>query len=168
MLLCLTSTFRSRGFAPSQRLLPAWALQLCFAPLPPVGLRSSEPSPPSQPHHLSTFVPLMPLARTPDFRVLFRLGIRSYALTCYSKDAADALLTFSLSEAHRSERWLSPPLLCFRTLSRRKALTALQGIKRFELGWNFGSSADLHEFLHLVRGYAYNCVSRCRCRTAGC
>jgi len=34
---CLTVTFRSQGFAPSQRFGPRTSLRLCFTPLPLVG-----------------------------------------------------------------------------------------------------------------------------------
>jgi len=35
--VCLTDTFRSQGFSPSQRLDPAQASWLCFTPHPPLG-----------------------------------------------------------------------------------------------------------------------------------
>jgi hypothetical protein len=34
---------------------------------------------------------------------------------------------------------------------------ALQGIDRFELGWDFVSPSDLHELFHLIRECAFNC-----------
>lgn len=37
-LVCLTNTFRSQGFSPSQRFDPGTPLRLYFKPHPPVGL----------------------------------------------------------------------------------------------------------------------------------
>jgi hypothetical protein len=59
VLVCLPNTFRSQGFSPSQRFHPARAVWLCFTPLPPIGFRSSELFPLSQPWCLSTLVPLL-------------------------------------------------------------------------------------------------------------
>jgi len=60
-LVCLTSTIRSQGFSPSQRLFPTRASWLCFTPHPPIGFRPSKPFPLNQPFRLSTVVTLMPL-----------------------------------------------------------------------------------------------------------
>lgn len=46
---CLSGTFRSQGFSPSQRFHPARASWLCFTPHPPLGFWSSEPCPLGQP-----------------------------------------------------------------------------------------------------------------------
>jgi hypothetical protein len=43
---CLTTTFRSQGFSPSQRFDPSAPLRLCFTPHPLVGFRPSELLPP--------------------------------------------------------------------------------------------------------------------------
>ena len=43
---CLTVTFRSQGFSPSQRFGPRTPLRLCFAPHPLIGFRPSELFPP--------------------------------------------------------------------------------------------------------------------------
>lgn len=57
----LAGTFRSQGFSPSQRFAPSRALRLCFASHPPLGFRSSELFPLSQPRHLSVLVALLSL-----------------------------------------------------------------------------------------------------------
>jgi hypothetical protein len=44
--VCLSVTIRSQSFSLSQRLDPARALWLCFAPHPPMGFRPSKPFPP--------------------------------------------------------------------------------------------------------------------------
>jgi hypothetical protein len=52
---CLTDTFHSQGFSPSQRFDPTSTLWLCFKPLPPIGFgRPSELLPLDQPQGLST------------------------------------------------------------------------------------------------------------------
>lgn len=43
-LACLTNTLRSQRFSRPQRLSPTGTLRLCFAPHPPLGFWSSEPS----------------------------------------------------------------------------------------------------------------------------
>jgi hypothetical protein len=64
VLVCLTNTVRSQGFSPSQRIDPAWALRLCFTPLPPQGLHSLQSVDPlDQPYRLSAAVALMPFGQ---------------------------------------------------------------------------------------------------------
>jgi hypothetical protein len=64
VLVCLASTLRSQGFSPSQRIGPAWALRLCFTPLPPQGLHSLQSFDPlDQPYRLSAAVALMPFGQ---------------------------------------------------------------------------------------------------------
>jgi hypothetical protein len=59
--VCLTGTFRSQGFSPSQRFHPSSALWLCFKPLPSMGF----------------------LLRPPElFRPVGRLAFRLVVLSC--------------------------------------------------------------------------------------
>jgi len=56
---CLDCAIRPQGFSPSRRLSPTRASWLCFAPHPPIGFWSSEPSPLRQPRYLSISVALL-------------------------------------------------------------------------------------------------------------
>jgi len=56
----LTDTIRSRSFSLPQRLEPARASWLCFAPHPPIGFWPSELFPRGRPEHLSMPVALLP------------------------------------------------------------------------------------------------------------
>lgn len=65
MSVYLTDTIRSRSFSLPQRIEPARASWLCFAPHPPLGFRPPEPFPLSQPVHLSMPSALLPFRPTP-------------------------------------------------------------------------------------------------------
>lgn len=169
--VCLAGTFRSRGFAPPQRLDPLVTSWLCFTPHPPVGFRPPEPFPRDQPWRLSAPDALLPSDDTP------RCGrTRSECLIpasepCsgrasdtrpggFSAGRAAALLAFPPFEVYRnptdgpkSSPFALHPDVFRPEVNRGRSHRGLRPrvFTRSGLGAAPESRSNLHEVFHLVR-----------------
>jgi len=132
--VCLSGTFRSRGFSPPQRFHPARASWLCFTPHPPLGFRSSEPFPFGQPRRLSASRALLPFRPAPTASSDLVAAVAPVLAGSVSSRACRFRLP-SLPRAPRAALGVLPPASHRSGAGRGRGRWRPVGLVRGALGW---------------------------------